>query len=391
VDLTPVQDDPCRGHECDHCATCRRGRCCRRDNPLYKLPDLGNWDGPIYGELGVLVDDGERVECHACGQWFKSLNSHIQRIHNLTDEEYRALFGLRAMTPLAGTGYRERTRIRTTPQLRRIRPAVSALTTMTPEQRSAQVKGRKQRLQSKLDPKVRETILRNGAKGRESMRQRIADGTYVPDYTQLRAQAKEAARRAHKKQRELREDPAYEQRFRQKVSDARVRNSEIPATGVIGKQGKGTCVICGDTFCAPPSELRRGRRATCGTDACRAAYKRRTMLEHNVAKRPDVRRKISAARTARAKPKTCACGCGETFLALRENGLHGLTYLPGHCPPSVNERVCAFVHQQTWPCSANEVATALGLAVPLVRNALAYLSRKELIARVGRGQYARKP
>jgi hypothetical protein len=39
---------------------------CRRV-PLNELPELGEWDGPTHGELGVLaVDlDGSRVQCHA--------------------------------------------------------------------------------------------------------------------------------------------------------------------------------------------------------------------------------------------------------------------------------------------------------------------------------------
>jgi hypothetical protein len=31
-----------------------------------ELPALGEWDGPLYGELGVLNTDGTRVECHLC-------------------------------------------------------------------------------------------------------------------------------------------------------------------------------------------------------------------------------------------------------------------------------------------------------------------------------------
>ena len=31
---------------------------------------------PIHGELGVLRDDGERVQCHACGEWYSHLRVH---------------------------------------------------------------------------------------------------------------------------------------------------------------------------------------------------------------------------------------------------------------------------------------------------------------------------
>ena len=45
--------DPCNGHLCDGCWTCRNGHCCRRGNANYQLPGLGEWDGPIHSELGV--------------------------------------------------------------------------------------------------------------------------------------------------------------------------------------------------------------------------------------------------------------------------------------------------------------------------------------------------
>jgi hypothetical protein len=54
------------------------------DRPLsqrgHPLPGLGEWDGPIYGELGVLnVDEDGRPGCHACGRRFRFLGRHIGR------------------------------------------------------------------------------------------------------------------------------------------------------------------------------------------------------------------------------------------------------------------------------------------------------------------------
>lgn len=48
-----------------------------RQRPRQPLPELGDWDGPIYGQLGVLATDGQRVECHMCGRWYKLLPSHV--------------------------------------------------------------------------------------------------------------------------------------------------------------------------------------------------------------------------------------------------------------------------------------------------------------------------
>lgn len=97
----------CKGHLCDNCKTCQSGRCCRKDNPDYKLPELGEWDGPIYGELGVLNDDGEKVECHCCGVYVSNLGNHI-RVHDLTPDEYRSVFGLNYGQGLLGPALRHR-------------------------------------------------------------------------------------------------------------------------------------------------------------------------------------------------------------------------------------------------------------------------------------------
>lgn len=149
----------CKGHPCDNCKTCQSGRCCRRDNPSYQLPKLGEWSGPIYGKLGVLEDDGTKVECHCCGEWFKAVGHHAWHAHNLTSMEYKSIFGLRhkggimsVSTKKIWQGYAAR--------LARVRPEVSAFTLLTPEQRDAYCKlgGRgNYSLQTKLDTTLRPT------------------------------------------------------------------------------------------------------------------------------------------------------------------------------------------------------------------------------------------
>lgn len=91
---------------CDECRTCAAGRCCRRDNPAYRLPALGSIT-PIHGDLGVRNDDGARVECHVCGGWFLSVASHSWAAHDVTMAEYRAAFGL-SSRGMIGPEYRSR-------------------------------------------------------------------------------------------------------------------------------------------------------------------------------------------------------------------------------------------------------------------------------------------
>lgn len=130
----------CKGHPCDNCKTCQSGRCCRKDNPDYKLPELGEWDGPIYGELGVLNDDGEKVECHCCGEWFVVLGSHVWQAHNLTAKEYKSIFGLALSRSLLTDAIRTQQRELLEPRLAQFiaqGQAASPVTQFTPEQRSA--------------------------------------------------------------------------------------------------------------------------------------------------------------------------------------------------------------------------------------------------------------
>lgn len=172
------EGDPCRGHPCDGCRTCRSGRCCRRDNVNYRLPTLGEWDGPIYGELGVFRTDGDKAECHVCGQWFGHLGGHVARAHDLTADEYRAIFGLRAKTKLIGPSLREK-RLQNQSHLERVRPTRSSLLDLTPEQRS-QTARMPRRLESRLDPKTVEAQRRGREQGGRTRRARYASGVWRP-------------------------------------------------------------------------------------------------------------------------------------------------------------------------------------------------------------------
>jgi hypothetical protein len=84
----------CDAHPpCDQCAVCRKGRCCRKDDPGYALPALGSIT-PFFGALGERNDAGDRIECHVCGGWYRNVGSHSWQAHDLTISEYRSAFGL---------------------------------------------------------------------------------------------------------------------------------------------------------------------------------------------------------------------------------------------------------------------------------------------------------
>lgn len=103
---------------------------------------------PLHGELGRLTTEGDRLQCHLCGRFYVSLAAHVVQGHGMRADEYREIFGLNATTALVG------------PSLQAIR-RVTGSRVLTPyqdhrrfanlsaEERSAQVRGRSVRLETR--------------------------------------------------------------------------------------------------------------------------------------------------------------------------------------------------------------------------------------------------
>lgn len=132
---------PCAGHHCDNCRICQRGRCCRKDNPEYQLPNEGDWDGPTYGDLGkltLLPDD--TMQCHICGMGFRGLGNHLV-LHDVTSDEYRALFGLNRTTKLEAPSLHDERSAHARANYHTVADYLRAgreqLLALTPEQRAA--------------------------------------------------------------------------------------------------------------------------------------------------------------------------------------------------------------------------------------------------------------
>jgi hypothetical protein len=136
------------------------------DNPLYSLPKLGEWDGPLFGEPGILAVDatGDHVQCGLCGQWKRKLGLHLWFEHDRTAAEYRAIWGLRQSTGLAAPSYKDEVRAANSERLARVRPSPSWVMGLTPEQRSALREGTSLPLQTLRDPAYRATMQRVGEK-----------------------------------------------------------------------------------------------------------------------------------------------------------------------------------------------------------------------------------
>ncbi|MCS7475512.1 MucR family transcriptional regulator [Umezawaea endophytica] len=54
-----------------------------------------------HAPIGSVVHDGDRVLCHLCGHWFRSVLAHL-RAHGVDEPAYRREFGLERNAPLEG-------------------------------------------------------------------------------------------------------------------------------------------------------------------------------------------------------------------------------------------------------------------------------------------------
>lgn len=238
-------------------------------------PRPGEWAGPVYGEIGVLEDDGERVRCHACGGYYHALGPHVRSAHNLLPGEYRALFGLNRLQPLAGPALR-RTRSETSaPHLEPYRGGASAERLReAEEQRLGAVAGRPMREQTRREaresPKRREAAERARREYAEGLRTPYADPAHL---AAIRPKALEA-------RREKLKVPEYRTELGRRISEAQ------------GGRVLQACEVCGEE--TERTRSRAARTRTCGRSACRGELQRRRNLVREAEKREGLARRLRA-------------------------------------------------------------------------------------------------
>ena len=351
--------DVCAGHPCDGCWRCRKGVCCRRDDPSWRRPQMGDWDGFIYGELGVLVaeEDGNRLVCHACGQAYRNLGSHAVQGHQLLAFEYKAIFGLRATTSLLAPVLAERHRQQHLATLSQFWERASEVArSLTPEQRSAYARGRTWALEARRDPANRqqwqELIQRAQAGARAA---RAAGRRWWRDPRAFAALGR--ARHA-----ELRQDPAWVARWREKYEAGRARSRD--PRQALGHTPK-PCIVCG-----VPVTQATGR-STC-SDRCEFEARSRKGRRQKLG--PEARLRISVSRKRRLAEDPARQQTGALLRALPSERLDAL-------PERERLAVRAYYAldgESETPPTLKELADRIGLhATPsaqrVVRRALAAL------------------
>ena len=271
----------CVGHPCDGCWRCRKGVCCRRDDPGWRRPQLGDWDGHVYGELGVLAvdEDGQRLMCHACGQTYRNLGAHVVQAHQLLAFEYKAIFGLRTSTSLLAPVLVERHRQRHLATLSRYWAQASEVArSLTSEQRSAYALGRTWALEARRDPVNRQRwheLIQRASAGARAARESGRTWWLDPRAYAALGRARVA---------ELRADPEWVARWREKYEAGRAHSRDPRQT--LGHEPK-PCIVCG----APVMQVTG--RSTC-SDECE--FEARSRRGRRVMRSAEVRLRLAQGR-----------------------------------------------------------------------------------------------
>ena len=221
-------------------------------------PAPSAWDGPFYGDVGVLATDGARVECHLCARWFHLLGGHVRQAHGLSPAAYRALTGLNAQTALAGPVLRARRRELAEATLAPYRARVAEVArAQTPEARAARMRGRTLRPEARLaratDPDHERRVSERARRAWTTRRERYPEtaGGGRPEAVRSFADPRAASRAGLAVRRQRLRDPAYREAFRRRVSEAK------------GGRVAVTCVVSGGAFRVPPSWVAHGQARLC--------------------------------------------------------------------------------------------------------------------------------
>ncbi len=172
----------------------------------------------MFGSLGVLLSDGEKLQCHECGRWIKGLGMHVVKTHFMSAAEYKEKFQLRFRTALLGEASREKLSdsVKKTMDLERlasIRPTEPTFGN-----------GRKRRLESKLSERYQKAREYANRRMREGYREAREAGL-IPVHTK-QLNTPEAREKAHKTRME---DSRRQERNRKIAESLKAYYSKNPA------------------------------------------------------------------------------------------------------------------------------------------------------------------
>lgn len=234
----------------------------------------------IFGEIGVLDDDGETVGCHVCGRRYAHPGGHVKLAHGMEADDYRREFGLKQSTGLVSSALADNRRehvehLRTYDQ-----QTSEMMRSWSIEERRAFNTGREIRAEQRLDPGYQEKLEGSLQAARRGLKKAREEGRYDE-----RGWPEEAIRRGQEALRRKREDPEYLRELGRKISKAK---------GGVSMEDR-LCEMCGSAF----SHVAWIDRKTC-SDVCSTELRSRNMSERKPSTRVGARQKISDSAKKRA-------------------------------------------------------------------------------------------
>lgn len=200
------------------------------------------------GQIGILSDDGELVQCHCCGVFFGHLGAHVRRVHDLSPVRYREPFGLNRGTGLMGPALKQQRREHAQRHLAPVR--LEALAWRSPR-RASDASHRPESIRRLNSPPIQSL---RAELGRIIWRWRSArGGTPVG-----KPVTPETAQRARARLERLRQDPSI--RALMLANNAAAQRARAP-------HDSRKCVVCGSWFQTRPSS----RKSTCNEQCRRIA------------------------------------------------------------------------------------------------------------------------
>jgi hypothetical protein len=106
--------------------------------------------------LGALIadDDGERIQCHMCGSFFRQLGIHVWRMHRIAPADYRERYGLNRCTSLVSPASAARYAASSRSSLEKVRPQTTPIMSVTRAER-----GRWAKLPRRLETRIKQAAL----------------------------------------------------------------------------------------------------------------------------------------------------------------------------------------------------------------------------------------
>lgn len=239
----------------------------------HSVPEPYERGQKVYGEIGVLDDDGQSAVCHVCGKAYAGLAYHVRQTHGMSADDYRKEFGLMQKTSLICTELAEEHRKHTSHLRAYDAEHAERMHGWDSELRRQWGRGREIRVEQRLDPAYQEKLQESVALMHEGLARAREEGRFTepgwPD------SATRASRRALAIKRK---DPAYQEMVSRRISEAR---------GGVSMETR-YCEVCGESF----EHTAWMVRLTC-SEICSKELRRRRMAEHPPARSPQARRKIS--------------------------------------------------------------------------------------------------